>query len=83
MRKKNKDKVEDTQPVASPEPKLSYTFRVLNNTGPIPIARPSDFIQLTPAVQPVPIVPYTDQAGQFGGDENYDDEDYNPDEDFY
>lgn len=29
--------------------------------GPVPIAKPADFIQLTPIVQPVPLVPYSTQ----------------------
>ena len=40
----------------------SVSFRVINNCGPVPIAKPADFIQLTPVVQPVAMVPYSTQA---------------------
>lgn len=39
----------------------SVSFRVINNCAPVPVARPADFIQLTPIVQPLPIVPYSTQ----------------------
>ncbi len=29
--------------------------------GPAPVARPADYIQLTPIVQPIPLVPYSTQ----------------------
>ena len=29
--------------------------------GPVPVARPADYIQLTPIVQPIPLVPYSTQ----------------------
>lgn len=38
------------------------SWRKLNNRGPIPVAPPSDFIQLTPIVQPIPLVPYSTQS---------------------
>ncbi len=37
------------------------SFRVMNNCGVVPVARPADFIQLTPVVQPIPLVPYSTQ----------------------
>ncbi len=37
------------------------SLRYMNNRGPVPIAPPSDFIQLTPIVQPIPLVPYSTQ----------------------
>lgn len=37
------------------------SLRLMNNSGPVPIAPPSDFIQLTPIVQPIPLVPYSTQ----------------------
>ncbi len=40
----------------------SVSFRVMNNCGPVPIAKHADFIQLTPVVQPVAMVPYSTQA---------------------
>lgn len=36
-------------------------FMIMNNSNPVPVAKPADFIQLTPIVQPVPIVPYSTQ----------------------
>lgn len=39
----------------------TVTFKVMNNCSPVPVAKPADFIQLTPIVQPVPIVPYSTQ----------------------
>ncbi len=38
------------------------TFKVMNNCGVVPVAKPADFIQLTPVVQPIPIVPYSTQS---------------------
>ena len=54
------------------------TFRVMNNCAPVPVAKPADFIQLTPVVQPIPIVPYSSQMqplAQFDDEEEYYDED--------
>ncbi len=63
MAKKNKKDLEpvvvDQAPVAK---RPSVSFRVMNNCGPVPIAKPADFIQLTPVVQPVAMVPYSTQA---------------------
>lgn len=65
MAKKNK-KVENVEvPTAVETPAVrrpSVSFRVMNNCGPVPIAKPADFIQLTPVVQPVAMVPYSTQA---------------------
>ncbi|MFI3228621.1 MAG: hypothetical protein R3Y23_00460 [Bacillota bacterium] len=38
------------------------SVRLMHNCGPVPIAPPSDFIQLTPIVQPIPLVPYSTQS---------------------
>ena len=65
MAKKNKKKVEEEVVVVNQQqaPKRpSVSFRVMNNCGPVPIAKPADFIQLTPVVQPVAMVPYSTQA---------------------
>lgn len=65
MAKKNKKVVEQEVPVEVAAPALkrpSVSFRVMNNCGPVPIAKPADFIQLTPVVQPVAMVPYSTQA---------------------
>lgn len=61
MSKKNKNLA---APAAEPQPVVrrpSVSFRVMNNCAPVPVARPADFIQLTPIVQPLPIVPYSTQ----------------------
>lgn len=58
-----KSKVQQAAPVYE-EPVVrrpSVSFRVMNNCAPVPVARPADFIQLTPIVQPLPIVPYSTQ----------------------
>ncbi len=66
MAKKKKGKVEQEEVVVvqeRPAPRRpSVSFRVMNNCGPVPIAKPADFIQLTPVVQPVAMVPYSTQA---------------------
>lgn len=52
----------------------SVSFRVMNNCAPVPVARPADFIQLTPVVQPLPIVPYSTQLqplAQFDEENEY------------
>lgn len=61
MSKKNKN---FAAPAVEPQPMVrrpSVSFRVMNNCAPVPVARPADFIQLTPIVQPLPIVPYSTQ----------------------
>ena len=62
---KKKKNVEEEVVVVSEQPtpkRPSVSFRVMNNCGPVPIAKPADFIQLTPVVQPVAMVPYSTQA---------------------
>ncbi|MGI6214158.1 MAG: hypothetical protein ACOYIQ_06410 [Christensenellales bacterium] len=60
---KKKQPVEQVVVAEAPAPKRpSVSFRVMNNCGPVPIAKPADFIQLTPVVQPVAMVPYSTQA---------------------
>lgn len=61
MAKKNKPAPEPVQPVQDYVRRPSVSFRVMNNCAPVPVARPADFIQLTPIVQPLPIVPYSTQ----------------------
>lgn len=59
------------EPVAK---RPSVSFRVMNNCAPVPVAKPADFIQLTPIVQPIPIVPYSTQLqplAQFDEEEEY------------
>lgn len=51
----------------------SVSFRVMNNCAPVPVSKPADFIQLTPIVQPIPIVPYSSQTqplAQFDEDDD-------------
>ena len=33
----------------------------MNNCGVVPVAKPADFIQLTPVVQPISLIPYSTQ----------------------
>lgn len=61
MSKKNKVEFQEEEFVESKPKKLSVKFRIMNNCGPVPVAKPADFIQLTPIVQPIPIVPYNTQ----------------------
>ena len=81
MSRKNKKK--DFQNEGMQMSRKTYTFRVLNTTGPVPIARPNDFIQLTPAVQPVQLflIPIHEA---FGGDPYAGEgaDDYNEDYDY-
>ncbi|MGI6136641.1 MAG: hypothetical protein GX959_00730 [Clostridiales bacterium] len=41
--------------------KPTASWRHLSTRGPVPVAPPADFIQLTPIVQPIPLVPYSSQ----------------------
>lgn len=68
-------------PAANPAPdyepvvkRPTVSFRVMNNCAPVPVAKPADFIQLTPIVQPLSIVPYSTQLqplAQFDEDDEY------------
>lgn len=72
MAKKKKVEVVMVEPQAAAPRRPSVSFRVMNNCAPVPVARPADFIQLTPVVQPLPIVPYSTQLqplAQFDEDE--------------
>jgi len=62
MAKKKKVEEEVVVEQAPVQKRPSVSFRVMNNCGPVPIAKPADFIQLTPIVQPVALVPYSTQA---------------------
>ena len=44
------------------------------SNGPVPVARPAEFIRLRPIVQPIPLVPYSTQLQPLA---MYDDE-YDP-----
>lgn len=74
-RKKKEEAVIQAEPVYEQVPKRpSVSFRVMNNCAPVPVAKPADFIQLTPIVQPLSIVPYSTQLqplAQFDEDEEY------------
>ncbi len=49
------------------------------SNGIVPVARPAEYIQLTPIVQPIPLVPYSSQrqplAMYVDDEENYDEYD--------
>lgn len=51
---------------AAPRP-ITASFRIMNNCRPVPVAPPADMIQLTPAVQPIPVSMYSIQqdAGMY------------------
>lgn len=70
MAKKQKETVA-AKPVAK-APRV--VFRVMNNSAPVPVARPADFIQLTPVVQPIPLVPYSTQGQPLAQFEDEDEE---------
>ena len=46
------------------------------SNGPVPVARPADYIQLTPIVQPIPLVPYSSQLQPLAMYEDGLEEDY-------
>ena len=46
---------------AAKKPKVRTASWQKINKGPVPVARPADYIQLTPIVQPIPLVPYSTQ----------------------
>ncbi len=81
MSKKKKAAVAAAAQAAALQPEVvvapkrpSVSFRVMNNCAPVPVAKPADFIQLTPIVQPLSIVPYSTQLqplAQFDEDEEY------------
>lgn len=59
---------------AAAKPRI--VFRVMNNCSPVPVAAPADMIQLTPVVQPIPVVPYSTQMqplAQFDDADEYGD----------
>lgn len=67
------------QEVAARSPRPRVTFKVMNNCGVVPVAKPADFIQLTPVVQPLSLVPYSTQEqplAEFDEDDGYYDDDY-------
>ena len=71
-------KAEQEAQAAKRASKPRVVFRVMNNCAPVPVATPADFIQLTPVVQPIPIVPFSSQTqplAQFDDEEGYDDYD--------
>ncbi|HHU43834.1 MAG: hypothetical protein QM214_03600 [Bacillota bacterium] len=48
-------------------------YRIVNNTGVVPVAKPASNIQLTPIVQPISFVPYSTQSQPiFTDDQDYD-----------
>ncbi|MDR3185615.1 MAG: hypothetical protein LBU04_02210 [Christensenellaceae bacterium] len=54
MSRKRKKEQESVTIDANPTQRiLSASFRIMNNCGPVPVAKPADFIQLTPIVQPM------------------------------
>lgn len=63
-------------PIAKAPVRFKARWRKINNSGPVPVAPPADFIQLTPIVQPIPLVPYSTQMQPLATfDDEYDDYD--------
>lgn len=56
---RRQEELERQRRVAKAKPTASW--RHLSTRGPVPVAPPADFIQLTPIVQPIPLVPYSSQ----------------------
>jgi hypothetical protein len=54
-------------------PKIKVSYTLMSNNCPVPVAKPADFIQLTPIVQPIPLVPYSTQNQPLAHIEDYDD----------
>ncbi len=50
---------EEARKKAAAKPRTASWQKI--HSGPVPVARPADFIQLTPIVQPIPLVPYSTQ----------------------
>lgn len=61
MSKKVKKEENFGRPVQPMTFRPRVTFKVMNNCGVVPVAKPADFIQLTPVVQPISLIPYSTQ----------------------
>lgn len=46
----------------APITRVKMSYRLLSNHKPVPVAPPSDIIQLTPIVQPIALIPYSTQS---------------------
>lgn len=57
----NQAELEKRIPKKACKAKPKAAWMPLHNDGPVAIAPPADSIQLTPIVQPVPLVPYSSQ----------------------
>ncbi len=54
----------------------SASWKKVSN-GIVPVAKPAEYIQLTPIVQPIPLVPYSTQLQPLAMyDDGFEDEDY-------
>ncbi|MDR0696191.1 MAG: hypothetical protein LBF68_01420 [Christensenellaceae bacterium] len=57
MAKKNKKRsnelIAENANNSNVPPRFSASFKTINNCGPVPVAKPADFIQLTPIVQTI------------------------------
>ncbi|MDR2267606.1 MAG: hypothetical protein LBE09_08540 [Christensenellaceae bacterium] len=47
------------------QPRVTCSFKIMSNCGPVPVARPAEFIQLTPIVQPIHEVRQTIQDDEY------------------
>ncbi len=67
----------EARAAAARKPKVRTASWQKVTKGPVPVARPADYIQLTPIVQPIPLVPYSTQLQPLAMYEDaYDDEGY-------
>lgn len=46
----------------APVTRVKMSYKLMRNHKPVPVAPPSDIIQLTPIIQPIAMVPYSTQA---------------------
>ena len=53
------------------KPKIRVSYSIMGNSYPVPVIKPADFIQLTPIVQPIPIVPISTTEQPLIHDDNY------------
>lgn len=59
-------------PQAEPKKRnIKVSYSLLNNNCPVPVAKPADFIQLTPIVQPIPLVPFSTTSQELLHNDDY------------
>lgn len=76
-KRKQQEELEAQKQEVRRRPRPRVTFKVMNNCGVVLVVKPADFIQLTPVVQPLSLVPYSTQEqplAEFDDDGYYDDD---------